>query len=92
MEVVKDVVKVLVAYVLLYIVFYLFHLLYCLEMKKRYTIQVDDKVFVDICALRRSMFDRSVTFDDIENGVKVTRHLFYKELHVMKLEKKKNEE
>lgn len=61
------------------------------DMKKHYTIQVDDKVFVDIWALRISKFRRSVTFKDIENGKKVERHIFFDELHVMKLEEKKNE-
>ena len=65
--------------------------MYVDDMKKHYTIQIDDKVFVDIWALRVSKIRRLVAFKDLENGEKVERYMYFDELHVMKLEEKKNE-
>ena len=59
--------------------------IYLDDMKKRYTIQVDDKVFVDICWLRISKLRRLVAFKDVENGTKVERYIYFDELHIMKL-------
>lgn len=63
--------------------------IYVGEMKKHYTIQVDNKVFIDIWALQISKFRRSVTFKNKEGEKEVVRHIFFDELHVMRLESEK---
>ena len=60
-------------------------------MAIHYTVQVDDRVFVNIWALRISKIRRCVCFYDYENGREVDRHIFFDELHVMRLEDKKDE-
>ena len=68
---------------------FLLQKIYVDDMKKHYTIQIDNKVFVDIWALRISKFRRLVTFKDKEGEKNVERHIFFDELHVIRLESEK---
>ena len=63
--------------------------MYVDDMEKHFTIEVDNKIFVDIWALRISKLRNLVVFCDLENGKRVTRYIRFNELHTLRLEDKK---
>jgi hypothetical protein len=54
---------------------YFFKRLHDEEMRKHYTIQIDDRIFVDIWALKIFNQRKLVSFKDIENDIIVKRYI-----------------